>query len=218
MYNLKHAPRCWYKRFDSFIISLGYNKLSSNHCTYYKRSGDNDFIILLLYVDDMLVVGPNKDQIQELKTQLAREFDMKDLGPTNKILGMQIHRDRNNKKIWISQKNYLRKILQRFNMQECKQISIPFLTNFKLSSSMCPSSEVEMMEMSRVSYASTVGSLMYVMICTKAYIAQAVVVVSQFVADPGKEHWNVVKRIIRYIKGTSNVALCFRGSELIING
>jgi len=166
----------------------------------------------------MLVVGPNKDQIQELKTQLAREFDMKDLGPTNKILGMQIHRDRNNKKIWISQKNYLRKILQRFNMQECKQISIPFLTNFKLSSSMCPSSEVEMMEMSRVSYASTVGSLMYVMICTKAYIAQAVVVVSQFVADPGKEHWNVVKRIIRYIKGTSNVALCFRGSELIING
>ena len=90
LYNLKQASRCWYKRFDSFIISLGYNKLSSNHCTHYKRF-EEDFIILLLYVDDMLVVGPNKDQIQELKTQLAREFDMKDLGSANKILEMQIH-------------------------------------------------------------------------------------------------------------------------------
>ena len=85
LYGLKQAPRCWYKRFDSFIISLEYNRLSSDHCTYYKRF-EEDFIILLLYVDDMLVVGPNKDRIQELKAQLAREFDMKDLGPVNKIL------------------------------------------------------------------------------------------------------------------------------------
>jgi len=81
LYGLKQAPRCWYKRFDSFIISLGYNRLSSDHCTYYKRFEEDDvFIILLLYVDDMLVIGPNKDRVQELKAQLAREFDMKDLG------------------------------------------------------------------------------------------------------------------------------------------
>ena len=98
LYGLKQASRCWYKRFDSFIISLGYNRPSSNHCTYYKRfDGDNNFIILLLYVDDMLVAGPNKAQIQELKAQLATEFEMKDLGLANKILGMQIYRDRNNR-------------------------------------------------------------------------------------------------------------------------
>ena len=62
------------------------------------------------------MVGPNKDQIQELKAQLAREFDMKDLGPANKILGMQICRDRKDRKIWLSQENYLRKVLRRFNM------------------------------------------------------------------------------------------------------
>ncbi|KAE8703505.1 hypothetical protein F3Y22_tig00110469pilonHSYRG00245 [Hibiscus syriacus] len=67
-------------------------------CAYFKRSGDNDFVILLLYVDDMLVAGPNKDHIEELKAQLAREFEMKDLGSTNKILGMQIHRDRMKKR------------------------------------------------------------------------------------------------------------------------
>ena len=63
---------CWYKRFDSFIMSLGYNRLSLDHCGYYKKFEDNDFIILLLYVDNMLVAGPNEDRVQELKAQLAR--------------------------------------------------------------------------------------------------------------------------------------------------
>ena len=57
----------WYKGFDSFIMSIRYNRLSLDHCAYYKRFEDNDFIILLLYVDDMLVACPNKDRVQELK-------------------------------------------------------------------------------------------------------------------------------------------------------
>ncbi|KAH9725713.1 hypothetical protein KPL70_007982 [Citrus sinensis] len=218
LYGFKQAPRCWYKRLDSFIMSLGYNRLSSDHCAYYKRFEDNDFIILLLYVDDMLIAGPNKDRIQELKAQLAREFEMKDLGPANKILGMQIHRDRNNRKIWLSQKNYLKKILRRFNMQDCKSISIPLPVNFKLSSSMCPSNEVERKEMSRVPYASAVGSLMFAMICTRSDIAQAVGAVSRYMANPGGEHWIAVKRIMRYIRGTSDVALCYGGSEFTVRG
>ncbi|KAH9714593.1 hypothetical protein KPL71_020713 [Citrus sinensis] len=188
LYGLKQAPRCWYKRFDSFIMSLGYNRLSSDHCTYYKRFEDNDFIILLLYVDDMLVAG------------------------------MQIHRDRNNRKIWLSQKNYLKKILRRFNMQDCKSISTPLPVNFKLSSSMCPSNEVERKEMSRVPYASAVGSLMFAMICTRPDIAQAVGAVSRYMANPGGEHWIAVKRILRYIRGTSGVALCYGGSEFTVRG
>jgi len=73
-------------------------------------------------------------------------------------------------------------------MKECKPILSPLPINFKLSSSMCPSSEGERMEMSRVPYASAVGSLMYVMICTRLNIAQAIEVVSRFMADSGKEH------------------------------
>ncbi|KAE8669377.1 putative LRR receptor-like serine/threonine-protein kinase [Hibiscus syriacus] len=148
-------------------------------------------IAYCLLTDD----GPNKDHIEELKAQLAREFEIKDLGSANKILGMQIHRDRN-----------------------CKPISIPVPINFKLSSSMSPSSEEERMEMSRVSYASAVGSLMFAIICTRPNIAQAVGVVSLYMENPGKEHWNTVNRILRYIKGTSNVALYYEGSNLLING
>ena len=70
--------------------------------------------------------------------------------------------------------------------------------------------------MSRVSYASAVGSLMYAMICTRPDIAQAVGLVSRFMANPGREHWNTVKRILRYVKWTSDTALCFEGSEFIV--
>ncbi|GJY89530.1 retrovirus-related pol polyprotein from transposon TNT 1-94 [Tanacetum coccineum] len=150
LYGLKQAPRCWYKRFDSFIRSLEYNRLHADPSS------------------------PNKDRINKLKAQLAREFEMKDLGPANKILGMQIHRDRVSRKIWLSQKSYVKKILQRFNMQDCKPISTPFPTDVKLSSKMSPSNEKERMEMSRVPYASAVGSLMFAMICTRQDIAHAV--------------------------------------------
>ncbi|KAH9740957.1 hypothetical protein KPL70_002426 [Citrus sinensis] len=183
LYGLKQALRCWYKRFDSFIMSLGYNRLSSDHCAYYKR-----------------------------------EFEMKDLGPANKILGMQIHRYRNNRNIWLSQKNYLKKILRRFNMQDCKSISTPLPVNFKLSSSMCPSNEVEMKELSQVPYASVVGSLMFAMICTRPDIAQAVGAISRYMANPGGEHWIAVKRIMRYIRRTSDVALCYGGLKFTVRG
>ncbi|KAE8722087.1 hypothetical protein F3Y22_tig00014370pilonHSYRG00016 [Hibiscus syriacus] len=167
LYDLKQALRCWYKRFDSFIMCLGYNRLNADPCAYFKRFGDNDFVILLLYVDDMLVAGPNKDHIEELKAQLASEFEMKDLGSANKILGIQIHRERSNRKIWLSQKNYLKNILSRFNMQD-------------------------------------LGSLMFAMICTRPDIAQAVGVVSRYMENPDKEHWNTAKRrFSEKVKGRS---------------
>jgi len=68
--------------------------MSSDHCTYYNRADENDFIILLLYVNFMLVVDSNKTRIQDFEAQLTREFDTKDLRSPNKILGMQIHQDR----------------------------------------------------------------------------------------------------------------------------
>jgi ATP-binding cassette subfamily B (MDR/TAP) protein 1 len=143
---------------------------------------------------------------------------MKDLGPTNKILGMQIDRDRSNRKIWLSQKNYLRKVLWRFNMQDCKSISTSLPINFKLSSSMSPSNEAERMEMSQVPYASAVRSLMFAMIGTRLDIARAAGVVSWYMTNLGRKHWNTIKRILRYIKGTSDTALCYGGSESTVRG
>ncbi|KAH9800564.1 hypothetical protein KPL71_000708 [Citrus sinensis] len=132
LYGLKQAPRYWYKRFDSFIMSLGYNRLSSDHCAYYKRFEDNDFIILLLYVDDMLIA--------EITGRLA----------------------------------FAEELLEE-NLTTLQHARLPD-------------------------------------------IAQAVGAVSQYMANPGGEHWIAVKRILRYIRGTSDVALCYEGSEFTVRG
>ena len=103
-------------------------------------------------------------------------------------------------------------------MQDSKSISTPLPINFKLSSSMSLSNEEERMEMSRVPYASAVGSLMFAMICTRPDIAQAMGVVRRYMANPGREHWNIVKKILRYIRGTLDVGLYYGGSNFTVRG
>nr|GEV15396.1 Gag-Pol polyprotein [Tanacetum cinerariifolium] len=150
----KHGNLCHYQEVE--------NPLETNGCTRSRET------LMIRWR------GPNKDRINKLKVQLAMEFEMKDLGPENKIPG--------------------------------------------LSSKMSPSSEKERMEMSRVPYASAVESLMFAMICTRPNITHAVGVVSRYMEKPGREHWEAVKRILRYIKGASDVKLCFGDLYLIVAG
>ena len=137
---------------------------------------------------------------------------MKDLGAAKKILGMEIRRDREARKLWLSQKNYIRKIFERFNMQDTKFVSTPLANYFKLSESQCPKDEKELEEMSEVPYASAVGCLMYVMVYTRPDLAHAMSTVSMDMSKPGKEHWNTMKRIFRYLKGTSEHGILFAGA------
>ena len=218
LYGLKQAPRQWYYKFDSFMANHGYSKTTSDHCVFVKKFKDGNFIILLLYVDDMLVVGQDSSKIKELKLELSKSFAMKDLGPTKQILGMKIVRDREKGQIWLSQESYIEKVLERFNMHKAKPVGSPFANHFKLSSKQCPTSEKDKEEMKKVPYASAVGSLMYAMVCTRPDIAHAVGVVSRFLSNPGKEHWAAVKWILRYLRGTSKLCLCFGNNKPMLNG
>ncbi|CAN0846213.1 Retrovirus-related Pol polyprotein from transposon TNT 1-94 [Linum grandiflorum] len=218
LYGLKQAPRQWYKKFDSFMVNHGYARTTSDHCVFVKYFAENDFIILLLYVDDMLVVGRNVGEIARLKEELSKSFAMKDLGPAKQILGMKISRDRRNGKIWLSQEKYIERVLERFKMSKAKTVSTPLAGHFNLSSKHCPTSEEDKEEMKNVPYASAVGSLMYAMVCTRPDIAHAVGVVSRFLSNPGKEHWAAVKWILRYLRGTSRVCLCFGNGKAMLEG
>ena len=218
LYGLKQAPRQWYKKFESVMVQQGFKKITSDHCVFVQHFSDNDFIILLLYVDDMLIVGHNSSRIDKLKKELSKFFAMKDLGPARQILGMQITRDRETKKLWLSQEKYIEKVLQRFHMDKSKVVSTPLALHFRLSTSNAPTSDKEKEEMQHVPYASAVGSLMYAMVCTRPDIAHAVGVVSHFLSNHGKEHWNAVKQILRYLRGTSNLKLCFGIGKPVLYG
>eukprot|EP00253_Pinus_taeda_P021795 PITA_21795 len=201
LYGLKQAPRQWYLKFDKFMSEQGYTRCQSDHYVYLKEKNDGSYIILLLYVDDMLVVGSNMQEINVLKIKLENSFAMKDLGATKQILGMRIIRDKKNRKLTLSQNEYIQKVLKRFNMHNAKQVSTPFASHFKLSKEMCPKTQEDMDYMSKVPYASAVGSLMYAMVCTRPDISHVVGVVSRYMKNPRKEHWMAVKQILSYLKG-----------------
>ena len=119
----------------------GYNRCHSYHCVYLKRKNDGSYIILLLYVDEMLVVGSNMQEINLLKRKFENSFAMKDLGAAKQILGMKITRDKKNCKLTLSQNEYIQKVLKIFNMRNEKPVITPFASHFKLSKEMCPKNQ-----------------------------------------------------------------------------
>jgi hypothetical protein len=131
LYGLKQSPRQWYKRFDSFMISNDFQRSQYDSCIYLKFVNGSP-TYLLLYIDDMLIVAKSMKEIAALKAQLSHEFDMKDLGVAKKILGMEMIRDRKSGLLYLSQKNYIEKVLHRFNMNNTKLVSTPLAPHFKI--------------------------------------------------------------------------------------
>ncbi|GKB66448.1 retrovirus-related pol polyprotein from transposon TNT 1-94 [Tanacetum coccineum] len=156
--------------------------------------------------------------IKKLKRQLSQEFEMKDLGPAKQILGMSIIRDKTKGTLRLSQEKYIGKVLEKFNMKDAEARCQPLGDHFKLSKKQAPKTEASRRRMAKVPYASAVGSVMYTMVCTRPDIAHAVGVVSRFMSNPGREHWEAVKWLLRYLKGTSKATLCFSRKEVVLEG
>ena len=218
LYCLKQALREWYHKFHSFMLSQGYRCNNIDHFLYTKKATDGYLLILILYVDDMLLARSSMDEMATLQSKLNDTFDMKDLGHANHILGMQIMRDRQKKLLYFSQSEYVDKVLRRFNMEGGKTVCVPLASYLKLCQSDCPKSDAEKAEMAKVPYSSAVGSLMYAMICTRPDIAYAVGVVNTYMSNPGKKHLEAVKGIMRYLKGTKGMRICFGSKEACVDG
>ena len=208
IYGLKQSSRQWYLRFHKAILTYDFKMIEEDHCVYVKRSNDK-LAILSLYVDDILIAGNDKEFVFAIKRWLSTNFDMKDMGEADYILGVKIERDRSKKLLTLSQEHYIKKILERFHMSSCKPVDTPVSKSEVLSQNMCPRNLEEEKEMSNVPYSSAVGSLMYAMLCTRPDICFAVGLVSRYQSNPGREHWKAVKRILRYLKGTMDYHLCY---------
>ncbi|KAM6600577.1 hypothetical protein CsatA_020186 [Cannabis sativa] len=151
---------------------------------------------------------------------LSGKFEMKDLGHARKILGMEILRDRKAKTLKLSQSEYIHKVLSNFGFSDAKPVSTPIAQHFKLSSNLSPLNEQEAKEMENIPYTNLVGSIMYIMVCTRPDLSHAVSIVSRYMGNPGMEHWKAVKWLMRYLRGTTDVGLMYSpdGNELAVNG
>ena len=123
-----------------------FRSIEEDHCVYVKRS-ERSFIILSLYVEDLLLAGNNKAFIKTIKEWLSSTFEMKDMGEASFVLGVKILRDCSRKLLGLSQETYIRKVLERFHMQDCKPIDTPVRKGDSLSSEMCPKTQAEIESM-----------------------------------------------------------------------
>ena len=111
LYGLKQAPKQWYKRFDTLITSLGFNKSKYDACFYFSSDNIDTTVYLLLYVDDMLIASKDMSRIRDLKKKLNSEFEIKDLGNAKRILGIEILRVGKESRLCLFQSKYLTKLV-----------------------------------------------------------------------------------------------------------
>lgn len=189
LYGLKEAPKCWNQRFHEFIIKNGFEQSKHDVCLYIK---DNTW--LLIFVDDILILGEGEEIIAKLK----KEFNIKDLGEIKNYLGLEITKRKD--RLQITQKEMIQKLLIKFNMQECKGVNTPLETNFNADID-APIIDVPFKEL--------IGSLLYISTNSRPDIAFAVSYLSRFLDKPTQQLWTAGKRILRYLKATMDKSLIY---------
>lgn len=199
LYGLKQASRCWNEKFTYFIKKFEFKVCESDPCVFVRKVGE-DTIILAIYVDDGLVAAANEVVIKPLIDYLNEHFEIK-TAIANHYLGFEVNQ-RPDGAIHLSQAAYVRKVLNRFGMQDANAVSTPADGNQHLSLN-------EGEKVASFPYREAVGSLMYLNIGTRPDIAFAVSLVSRFMERPAEIHVTAVKRILRYIKGTARHGILF---------
>jgi hypothetical protein len=208
IYGLKQAGRRWYQRLSSILHRLGFVKCDVDQAVFFKCHGDT-LTVLVIHVDDCTIAASSLKLVDDFKQGIRQHVEITDLGPIHWVLGIRVDRDRNMKTVTISQRNYIDSILRRFHFEDCKPVSTPMEPSARLSASQLATTSRERAEMKLIPYREAIGSLMYAFIATRPDISFAVAILSRFCGAPGSPHWEAVKRVFRYLKGTRDLGLTF---------
>jgi hypothetical protein len=175
---------------------------------YYRFNVDRG-VILCLYVDDILLFRTDLDLINQTKSFLSQNFDMKDLREADVILNIKILRGENG--ISLTQSHYVEKILTRFNMMDCKPAATPYDPNTKLKKNLGHGKD-------QLRYSQIIGSLMYLASATRPGISYAVCRLSHYTSNPGSDHWIALERVLKYLKGTKDLKIYYSGHPAVTEG
>nr|CAN76350.1 hypothetical protein VITISV_025245 [Vitis vinifera] len=192
-YGLKQSPRAWFSSFSSVVQEFGMFCSTADHSVFYHHNSSGQCIYLVVYVDDIIITDSDQNGIQKLKQHLFTHFQTKDLGKLKYFLGIEIAQSSSG--VVLSQRKYALDILEETGMLDCKPVDTPMDPNVKL----IPGQGEPLGDPGK--YRRLVGKLNYLTI-TRSDISFPVSVVSQFLQSPCDSHWDVVIRILQYIKST----------------
>ena len=179
IYGLKRTSRRLNIHFDETLKEFGFIQNEDEPCVYKKVTGSH-VAFLVLYVDDILLIGYDISSFQAVKTWMGKSFSMKDLGDATYILGIRTNRDRSKRLIGLSQSTYIDKVLHHFGMQEAKRVFVPMSHGITISKEDCPKSSDDKDRINRVSYTSAIGSIMYAMICSRPDVSYSLRMTSRY--------------------------------------
>jgi len=209
IYGLKQSPRCWNYALDKQLKELGFKQTASDPCLYVYVDSEGELLVVAIYVDDIILGGRHETKLNQMKLQLSQKFEMKDLGQLHHFLGVKVIQDLFSGSIWIGQPSYIDKLLQTSDMNDSKPVASPVNCDVKLVP--CDNTE-DVYNQQR--YQAVVGSLLYLSTKTRPDIAFAVSSVARFCANPSRDHWTAVKRILRYLNGSRQLGLLYRANAL----
>jgi hypothetical protein len=161
LYGLKLAPRAWLDKIGQYFVTSGFQTSNADFSLYVKKI-DHGIVVIVIYVDDLIIIGDSDVDIFDLKKLLKQKFEMKDLGKLRYFLGIEVIQSP--KGIWLLQSQYALNKLSEYGMMGCKPISIPLEQNVKLSAD-----EGDPVEDTTM-YICIVGSLIYMTI-TRPYLS-----------------------------------------------
>ena len=200
LYGLKQAPRQWFERFHKFIFELNFKSLDNEPCIFV-RYNNSDKIIIALYVDDILIAGSNINEINVVISLLTKEFHMSKLDNLSEFLGIRMNFTSDS--LVMDQESYIVKLLNKFNMSECKPSDIPI-------SPKSTSSDFKKGKPFNGPYRELVGCLLYLSHVSRPDILYSVNCLSQIQENPTDIAWTALKKILRYLKGTLSLKLVYR--------
>jgi len=205
LYGLKQSGRIWNQERDKHLVgTCGFTRSKNDHAVYLKNNGE-DYCWVLIWVDNVLWVGP-RTIVDEVKTLLANQFPVTDLGRAHYFLGIEIIQLPS--QITLNQSAYIQKILARFNMTHAYTVSTLLAPSTKLErTTTTQDAEFEYSDADEKEYRSIIGSRMYLMLCTRPDIAFAVGALSRYNNAPKSSHMVAAKHLLRCVKKTSHISL-----------
>jgi len=206
LYGLKQAARAWYRKLRTTLERAGFEACEADECLFKRRTPDGEICFILVYVDDLLVAAQTEVIAEAGQAVVTEAFKSKTMGEPTYFLGLHIERDTNGRTLRLHQRQYVFSLLTRFGLEEANPVLLPMGAGVHLSKG-----GAQLDADTTKLYQELVGSLLYLSTSTRPDIAFAVGRLTRFVASPTEEHLTAGKAVLRYLKGTSTLGLCYAG-------
>lgn len=205
LYGLKKSPKYWNEKFNRVMEQDGFER-SKHDCCLFMKNSIKSKLYVLMYVDDLLIVGSDEREIRKVKLNLKNNFKMKDLGEASNYLGINISQDRKEGTLKLNQTQFLKSVLVKYGMENCRSVATPMDPSVKISKDDQQSEDRELETKCR----KLIGSLMYAAVGTRPDLCATLSFLSRYQNCASEVLWTALKRVLRYIRGTLNVSLVYR--------